>query len=121
MLALLVVGVSVTSLVALQGTLHARRFYGHAFVERLPVYNKFFCRNGPRRKGSTRKRRKKSNWGSFPTLTYKMTKPTIKAVQAFKNLELDLVEAHYQTILGKRTDLFGRLKFVPQPKPEKKK
>ena len=119
MIAILMIGISVTSLVSLQGALSRAVFTSHGLIERLGFIKSFFVEVD--RDRIFEKEKKESRVIESPSLTmnYSIAKPTSKALKGFQMIQVEKVDAQYPTVLGSRTDNFARLRFLPRM--EKKK
>ncbi len=113
-LAILIVGISVTTLLSLQGALSRVVFLSHAFVDRIGFIKSFFVEADRDRIFQKEKELKKVI--DFPPLTmnYSIKKPTAKALKNASMLEVERVEASYRTILGPKSQTYARLRFVPR-------
>lgn len=110
LVAVLMLGISVTTLLALQGVLSRGVFSVHAAIDRLPFIlnyfvevdrEKLFKQNAPQTKKI-----------EFPSinLTYNITDaPSPLTAQ----VKLEKIEAHWSTAFGTNTEAFARLRFVP--------
>lgn len=119
MIAILIVGITVTSILALQGTLSRAVFTAHAFVDRIAFIKSFFVEADRDKLYEDDEPHKKVIETPQLTMTYKVTKPTGKGLKTFKHIQVEQIDAEWPTVFGKRQETMGVLRFMP--KPERKK
>lgn len=115
MLAILVIGITVTSLLSLQGVLSRGIFSAHAFVDRIGYIKGFFVEVDRDKAYEEEKPQKKNIDTPKLTMTYTIGKPTGKALASYQMLEIEKIEAQYPTVFGNRTETFARFRFVVRP------
>lgn len=113
MLALLIIGVSVTALLTLQGKLSRGVFFAHALVDRIPFITSFFVFAAKDKLYLEKNSHKKVIDDPELTMTYTATKATDKALAPFKHIMVEKIDAQWQTIMGRRTEQCAKLRFVP--------
>lgn len=119
MLAILIVGITVTSLLSLQGALSRAVFTSHAFIDRLGFIKSFFVEADRDRLFEKDKAAKKVVDNPPLTMSYSTAKATSKGLSRFQMIEVETVTADYPTVFGSRTEKFALLRFLPRT--EKKK
>lgn len=119
MLAILIVGISVTSILSLQGVLSRVVFTAHAIVDRAPWIASFFVEADKDKLYQEEKEHKKTVEVPKLTMVYSAVKPTSKVLKGYKHLMIDQIQAQWPTAFGIHKETISMLRFVP--KVEKKK
>jgi Tfp pilus assembly protein PilE len=112
MLAILIVGVSVTTLLSLQGVLSRGVFGAHGELLRLASITNLFVKADKDKLYSSEKSYTEKIEDPATTLTY-----TIKPLKNFSHILVQKVEAQWTGILGKkRQEALVMLRFAPKVK-----
>lgn len=114
LLAVLIVGVSVTTLLSLQGVLSRGVFTAHAFIERIPYIRSLFVQADKEKYYEGEKGHKKTIEIPALTMNYSVSKPTGKKLKGFDNLLIEKVTAEWPTVFGNRTETFTMARFSIQ-------
>ncbi len=114
MLALLIVGVSVTTLLTLQGKLSRGVFFAHALIDRIPYIAGFFVTAERDKFYLDQKSQKKTIDDPELVMTYTVSKSKNKSIAQFQQVIIEKVEAQWPTIMGTRKETFTQLRFVPR-------
>lgn len=115
MLAVLIIGVSVTTLLALQGKLSRGVFMAHALIDRIPYIAGFFVSAEKDRLYLERKSHTKKIEDPEVAMAYSVSKPTQKSLAQFQHLLVEKIDAQWPTIMGTRSETFAQLRFVARP------
>lgn len=115
MLAVLIIGVCVTTLLALQGKLSRAVFTAHALIDRLPFVAGFFVSAEKDRLYLEKKLLIKTIEDPELTMTYSVSKSASKGLAQFQHLVIEKIDAQWPTIMGTRTETFAQARFVPRP------
>jgi hypothetical protein len=115
MLALLIIGVSVTALLTLQGKLSRGVFFAHALIDRIPFITSFFVAADKDKLYLDKKAHKKVIEDPELSMTYAAATPSDKALVPFKYLILEKIHAQWPTVMGSRSESCAMLRFVPHP------
>ena len=111
LIAVLMLGISVTTLLSLQGVLTRGVFSVHAAAERVPFIISYLFE-------ADREKFFKQEQSQTKTLedpSVRMTYSTGPAPSSLSTLlKVEKVEAHWSTAFGTCTEMFARLRFVPQ-------
>ncbi len=118
-LTVLILGIAVTSILGLQGTLMRGVFTGHAFLERIGFIRSYFVIIEKERLYTKKSAQEKVLEDPPLKMRYTHQKPTSKSLASFAHLVVDQIEAEWQTSYGVRRDQFAQLKFRPQKKAQK--
>lgn len=118
-IAILMVGISVTTLLGLQGILSRGVFTAHAFVDRIGYMTSFLTEADRDKAFEEEKAIKKVLETPKVTMTYKVSKPMGKGLKTMKKLIVESIEAQWPTVFGERREAIGVLRFVPGKKDEK--
>lgn len=119
MLAILMVGISVTTLLSLQGILSRSVYTAHAFVDRIGYITSFLAEADRDKLFEEEKTQKKALEVPKLTMTYKVAKPVGKGLKTIQNLIVEQIDAQWPTAFGERKETVGVLRFVPGKKDEK--
>lgn len=119
MVAVLIVGMSVTSLLILQGKLSRGVFTAHALIDRIPFIGSFFASADRDKLYLNKKQHKKMNDDPELTMTYSVSKPTSKPLASFSHLMVEKIDAQWPTVIGNRTETFAQLRCIPGKEKEK--
>lgn len=119
MLAILIVGVTVTTLLGLQAILQRGIFTSHALVDRIGYIKTFFVEADRDKLYEQEKSQKKTIETPALSMTYTVAKPVGIGLKSYQQIEIERVVAEYPTVFGTRTETFARLRFLLRP--EKKK
>lgn len=114
MLAVLIIGVSVTTLLALQGKLSRGVFMAHALIDRLPFIAGFFASAEKDKLYLEQKSHKKTIEEPELTMTYSVSKPVSKSLANYKHLVVEKIDSQWPTVMGIRTETLAQLKCVPR-------
>ena len=112
-LAILIVGISVTSLLGLQGTLVRIVFSGHSLLERLGFIRSFFViadKDNLFKKTS----QKKILEDPRLTMTYLRKRPVSASLKRDTYLVVEQVDAEWQTPFGLKRESLARHMFRPK-------
>ena len=114
MLAVLIMGISITALLSLQGTLMRRTFSAHALFERVIAMRNYLTEADKSKFYNDQKKHEKKLEYPLTTITY-VSKKDIQALKKFPNMVLENVEAKWSGLTSKSNviDLIA-LKFVPK-------
>lgn len=115
MLAVLIVGISVTTLLALQGKLSRGVFLAHGIVERIPFIMSYFVSAEKERLFEDQKAHKKDIQDPELAMTYSASKATSRSLASFQHLVIEKIDASWPTVLGPRNETFAVLRFAPRP------
>lgn len=114
MLAVLIVGISVISILSLQGKLSRGVYTAHAVIDRLPFIKSFFAEAS--REGFYKRESGEKRVLDNPSLTldYAVGKPSSKTLKQYQNIVIEQVKAEWPLFLGKRNETFGLVRFLPK-------
>ncbi len=114
LIAVLMLGISVTTLLSLQGVLSRGVFTVHATVERIPFIRNLFVEAD--RDKLFKKDTPQITTIEQPTLrlTYSPKGSLPKALSSYTHLQLETVDAEWSTPFGTSKESFARLRFVPK-------
>jgi hypothetical protein len=118
MIAVLMVGVSVTALLSLQGVLSRSVYSAHGLIIRLPFIRSYFVeadRDGLYEKAEPQK---KTIEDPLTQLTYSVEK---KAFKQFEHTVIERVDAQWTLAFGPRKEMATRIKFAPAKERKKGK
>ena len=115
MLAVLILGISVTTLLSLQGILSRGVYTGHAFIIRIAHIRNYFVQADLDKLYEAEPPPKKVLIDPELTLTYRAEKPASKGLKSYQNILIERVEASWPTVFGQRNETFGMLRFAPKP------
>ncbi|MBA3752207.1 hypothetical protein H0X06_05470 [Candidatus Dependentiae bacterium] len=115
LIAVLMLGISVTTLFSLQGVLSRGVFTAHALIDRIPYIRSFFVEID--RDQLFKRETVKSKTIEHPSLrmNYSIGAVADKSLTALKQLRLEKIEAEWPTPFGVKKETVARLRFVPQP------
>ncbi len=117
-IAVLILSISVTALLGLQGTLIRGVFSAHTVIERLGFIRSFFVQAGRDQLFKRGAVQTKVLDDPETTLNYTEKAPASSALKTNKHLAVEQVDAEWMTPFGTRKDTYARLLF--KPKKEKK-
>ncbi len=115
LIAVLMLGISVTTLFSLQGVLSRGVFTAHALIDRIPYIRSFFVEID--RDQLFKRESVKTKTIEYPVLrmNYSIGAVADKSLTSLKQLRLEKIEAEWPTPFGERKEIYARLRFVPQP------
>lgn len=119
-LSILIVGISVTTILGLQGVLSRSVFTGHAFIDRIGFITSFLTEADRDKAFDEEKGPTKVIEMPRLTMTYKVSKPAGKGIKTMQNLFVETIEARWPTVFGERREMIGVLRFAPERKDEKR-
>lgn len=114
LVAVLIVGISVTTILSLQGVLSRGVFSVHATINRMPFIRSLFAEADRDKLFKNDDSHVKTIEHPAVRLTYSLEAKLPKSLSAFKQLKLEKVEADWSTGFGTCKQVFTRLRFVPQ-------
>lgn len=119
MLAILIVGISVTSILTLQGVLSRGVFSAHALVDRIPYMksmfaqadrDKFYEKQGPQEKKIE---------DPVTTLRYTVTTPSdAQKFKSYPHIVIEKVEAEWPSLVRDQKEVFIMFRFYPKEKEQ---
>lgn len=115
MLALLIIGISVTSILRLQAVLSRGVYASHAVIDRIPFIKSFFAEAS--REGFYKREKEEKRTIENPPLVldYSVIKPSSKTLKQFKNISIERIDAQWPLFLGKTSETYGLIRFIPKP------
>ena len=118
MLAVLMLGVSVTTILGLQAILSRGVYTAHAFVDRIGFITTFFTEAERDRFFQEEGAQKRQI--DFPPLSmeYSVSSSKAKSLKNFQKVIVEQIDAQWPTVFGQRKETFGMLRFVPGKKDE---
>lgn len=118
LLAVLMVGVSVTTLLSLQGVLSRGVYSAHAFIIRLPFIRSYFVEADRDGLYERTEPQKKTIEDPEMELTYTVSR---KPLKQFEHTVVEQVAAQWSMAFGARKETVTRIKFVPGKERKKEK
>jgi len=112
-LAILMIGISVITILSLQGTLTRGVFLSHAFIDRIAFIRSFFVEADRDKLFEDEKTHKKVIEVPQLSMTYKTIKPTGKGLKGYKNLIIEQVEAEWPSPFGTKKETFNIVRSFP--------
>ena len=114
LIAVLMLGISVTTLLALQAALSRGVFSVHATIDRIPLIRNFFIEVDRDKLFKETAPQIKNIEQPQMRLTYSSKATLPKSLSSYKQLYLEKVEAEWSTGFGTCKETFARIRFVPQ-------
>ncbi len=114
LIAVLMLGISVTTLLSLQGVISRGVFSVHATIDRIPYIRGFFIEADRDKLFKKDAPQTKKIENPDTRLRYSAETALPKSLSAYKQLRLERVEAEWSTGFGTSKETFARLRFVPQ-------
>ncbi len=118
LLAVLIVGVSVTTLLSLQGVLSRGVYSAHALIIRLPFMRSYFVEADRDALYERTEPQKKTIEDPQTELTYSVSR---KPLKQFEHTVVEQVLAQWSMAFGTRKETVTRVKFVPGKETKKGK
>jgi len=113
MLAVLMLGIAITSLTGLQSALFRGVFSSHALIDRLGFIRSFFVEIDKDRLFATGTPPQRKIEDPALVMNYTQKKLTTKALVTDTHLTLEHIEAQWPSPFGIRKDSFARISFRP--------
>jgi prepilin-type N-terminal cleavage/methylation domain-containing protein len=114
MVAVLIMGVSVVTLMSLQGVLTRGVFSAHSVLERLPYIRNFFVEADKEGWYKNETVQKKSLEDPEMKLTYNTSRAKFKALMKFEHLRIEKVAAQWPSLFNAKRETAAALRFFPQ-------
>ncbi len=121
LLAVLIIGISVTGILSFQGTLSRSIFRAHGLIERMSFILSYFTQGDREQYFKQDKKQTKELKDPVLTLTYSVTKPTSKELKDYDHLKLETVEATWPGVFSAQMHQYTQARFVPPGAQKEKK
>ncbi len=117
MIAILIVGISVTSLLSLQGVLSRAVFGAHGIIDRIPYIKSMFVQADRDKLYEKEGIQERKIEDPVTTLRYSVAAPTdAQKFKAYPHLVIEHVEAQWPGLLGDQKETFTMFRFYPKEK-----